>query len=297
MRILVPVDESLHSRRVIEFISHRETLLGASPEIELVNVQYSIPETIIHLFGMEAVKQYYLEAGKKVFDEVAPEALRRRGVTERVLYGETGKVLAEEAETFKADLIVMGTRGLNPMRGLLLGSVSNSLLSRTKVPMLLLRDHTPPLADKLRVGIFADGSAYGAAAADFVLKNREFFGAGSEFTVIHAAAAVPDPIAPAPVSSNMPTLSREELDREQRQAFEEAVKPVIEPFKAAGLPVKAELVLGDPDTALAAYANKHLDFIVMGSHGYGNFKAAVLGSTAMHVAAETEAPILVIRKD
>ena len=28
MRILVPVDESLHSRRVIEFISHRETLLG-----------------------------------------------------------------------------------------------------------------------------------------------------------------------------------------------------------------------------------------------------------------------------
>lgn len=66
MRILVPVDESLHSRRVIEFISHRETLLGTTPEIELVNVQYSVPETIIHLFGMEAVKQYYLEAGKKV---------------------------------------------------------------------------------------------------------------------------------------------------------------------------------------------------------------------------------------
>lgn len=49
MRILVPVDESLHSRRVIEFISHRETLLGTTPEIELVNVQYSVPETIIHL--------------------------------------------------------------------------------------------------------------------------------------------------------------------------------------------------------------------------------------------------------
>ena len=48
MRILVPVDESLHSRRVIEFISHRETLLGTTPEIELVNVQYSVPETIIH---------------------------------------------------------------------------------------------------------------------------------------------------------------------------------------------------------------------------------------------------------
>lgn len=148
MRILVPVDESLHSRRVIEFISHRETLLGTTPEIELVNVQYSVPETIIHLFGMEAVKQYYLEAGKKVFDELGPETLRRRGVTERVLYGDIGKTLAEEAEVFKADLIVMGTRGLNPVKGLLLGSVSNDLLARTKVPMLLLRDKTPPLTDR-----------------------------------------------------------------------------------------------------------------------------------------------------
>ena len=69
---------------------------------------------------MEAVKQYYLEAGKKVFDELGPETLRRRGVTERVLYGDIGKTLAEEAEVFKADLIVMGTRGLNPVKGCLL---------------------------------------------------------------------------------------------------------------------------------------------------------------------------------
>ena len=72
---------------------------------------------------------------------------------------------------------------------------------------------------------------------------------------------------------------------------------MIDPFEAAGLAVKAELVVGDADHALADYANKNLDIVVMGSHGYGNFKAAVLGSTAMHVAALTEAPILVIRKD
>ena len=246
---------------------------------------------------MEAVKQYYLEAGKKVFDELGPETLRRRGVTERVLYGDIGKTLAEEAEVFKADLIVMGTRGLNPVKGLLLGSVSNDLLARTKVPMLLLRDKTPPLMDKLRVGIFVDGSDYGAAAADFVLRNRELFGAKSEFTVVHASAPIPDPVAPNPVSPHMPTLTRQEREAEQRRVFADAVKPVIDPFEAAGLAVKAELVVGDADHALADYANKNLDIVVMGSHGYGNFKAAVLGSTAMHVAALTEAPILVIRKD
>jgi len=34
--------------------------------------------------------------------------------------------------------------------------------------------------------------------------------------------------------------------------------------------------------ALADYANKNLDIVVMGSHGYGNFKAAVLGVGAPH---------------
>ena len=68
MRILVPVDNSSHSRHVINFLAHRETLLGDKPEIELVNVQYSVPEKVIELFNMTSVRTYYLEEGKKVFD-------------------------------------------------------------------------------------------------------------------------------------------------------------------------------------------------------------------------------------
>ena len=33
----------------------------------------------------------------------------------------------------------------------------------------------------------------------------------------------------------------------------------------------------------------------MGSHGYGNFTAAVLGSTAMKIASSCELPILIVR--
>ena len=35
----------------------------------------------------------------------------------------------------------------------------------------------------------------------------------------------------------------------------------------------------------------------MGSHGWGKFKSAVLGSTAAKVGAATELPILIIRSD
>ena len=68
MRILVPVDNSSHSRHVVNFLSHRETLLGDNPEIELVNVQYSVPETVIELFNTTSVRTYYMEEGRNVFE-------------------------------------------------------------------------------------------------------------------------------------------------------------------------------------------------------------------------------------
>ena len=36
--------------------------------------------------------------------------------------------------------------------------------------------------------------------------------------------------------------------------------------------------------------------IVMGSHGYGRFKAAVMGSTATRIAATGDVPLLIIRQ-
>ena len=55
-------------------------------------------------------------------------------------------------------------------------------------------------------------------------------------------------------------------------------------------------LVGNPGDAIARYANKEkLDLVVMGSHGFTNFKSAVLGSVATRVAAEAECPILIIR--
>lgn len=297
MRILVPVDNSSHSRHVINFLAHRETLLGDKPEIELVNVQYSVPEKVIELFNMTSVRTYYLEEGKKVFEALRRDVdIDKLHAVEKVLYGETGRTIAQEANETEADLIVMGQRGLNPMKSLFLGSVSNSVLANTKVPMLLLRDKTPPLTDKLRVGICVDGSEYGEAAANFVLEHLSLFGREATFEVIHAAEPLPDPIAPNPMSPMTPVLSREELDESQRKEFREAAAPVVECFKKAGVTLGTKLLFGEAGEVIPAYANESLDLVVMGSHGYGNFTAAVMGSTAMHLAARSEKPILVIRK-
>ena len=64
--------------------------------------------------------------------------------------------------------------------------------------------------------------------------------------------------------------------------------------KAKGAP-RVDLV-GNPGDEISAFAKKKkLDIIVMGSHGYGRFKAAIMGSTATRIAATGDVPLIIIR--
>ena len=49
------------------------------------------------------------------------------------------------------------------------------------------------------------------------------------------------------------------------------------------------------DTRSRKREEKHLDLVVMGSHGYTNFRSAVMGSVATHVAAQGNVPLLIVR--
>jgi nucleotide-binding universal stress UspA family protein len=64
-------------------------------------------------------------------------------------YGESiAQVLTRAAEEFDANLIVMGTHGRSGVKRLLLGSVAESLLRETNVPLLLLKEG-PSLESKV----------------------------------------------------------------------------------------------------------------------------------------------------
>jgi nucleotide-binding universal stress UspA family protein len=71
----------------------------------------------------------------------AARKLNRAGWRTRteVKVGEPLRELLRAAKAAKADVIVVGARGTSGMRHLLLGSVAESLLSRSPVPVLLAR--------------------------------------------------------------------------------------------------------------------------------------------------------------
>ena len=94
----------------------------------------------------------------------------------------------------------------------------------------------------------------------------------------------------------LPAYSEEDIRAMQKKAFESAIGPVRKLFQKAGLQATEVCLAGNAGDEIAAYAKKKkLDVLVMGSHGYGAFKAAVMGSVATRVAHSSEVPLLLVR--
>jgi nucleotide-binding universal stress UspA family protein len=298
MRILVPIDGSDYSKAAVDFIASRTTLLGKAPEVELLNVQLPIPVRAARLVGKEVVASYYRDESDKVL-KAPVAALKKSGVecTSAYRVGHPAEEIAAAAAKDKADLIVIGSHGHGALAGMVLGSVTNSVLGRTKKPLLVLRAKKAPKGDSLRVGLAVDGSKFGRAAARYVLKHRDLFGAKPEITIVHVVPDFAGAVMPDMAGIAMPAFTAEEITAMQNKAFESAVAPIRKLFAEEGLQAGDVCLVGNAGAEISAYAKKKkLDVLVMGSHGYGAFKAAVLGSVATRVAAHCATPLLLVRE-
>ena len=198
----------------------------------------------------------------------------------------------------KADLLIMGSHGRSALKGLLFGSVTNAVLALTKVPLLMLRDKEAPQTDALSVGIAVDGSKFGTAAVKYAIKQLDLFGGqGAKVHLINTVSDYAGAVMPDMTGMALPALSEDEVVELQKSEFAEAIDPVLPLFEKAGVKPKEVCLVGNPGDEIAAYCKKrHLDILVMGSHGYGRFKAAVMGSTATRIASIADVPLLIIRK-
>jgi nucleotide-binding universal stress UspA family protein len=95
------------------------------------------------LRGYEAYDRLISER-KKAGQAILDEARERLGdasleVHEELLEGPPAEAIMKVAQTRQADMIVMGTRGLGSLRGLLLGSVSSKVVQHASCAVMLAR--------------------------------------------------------------------------------------------------------------------------------------------------------------
>jgi nucleotide-binding universal stress UspA family protein len=79
--------------------------------------------------------------GPEHIAEAAAQQAREAGVTAtpHAAHGDVVDCIAKAATTLGADLLVVGSRGMGPLSGAVLGSVSHALVRRSPVPVTIVR--------------------------------------------------------------------------------------------------------------------------------------------------------------
>ena len=135
-KILVPMDGSKGSFRALDEAITLAKKFGAQiTGLYVLQVAYDspdliyVPETQSRLKKVEA---FLKNAEKQVIKN-------KIAFKKETLFGQESKRIIDFAQKEKFDLIVIGSRGLNPIKKMILGSVSNSVVNKSKIPVLVIK--------------------------------------------------------------------------------------------------------------------------------------------------------------
>jgi len=298
MKLLIPVDGSPHSEAALRFVASRPFPREAHPQIDVLNVQYPVPPRAGRAVGAELVHAWH-EAESRSVLQPAVAVLREAGLDPAWFYcvGSPGPEIAEWASAHATDLIVMGSHGRTARMNVLLGSVAQTVLADCRTPMLLIRQGATTSPGSLRVGLAFDGSEHSRAALRFALDHRAFFGLESTLHLAHVVDEVPVQVRTALANLPSTTFTHAEVQAQRRQAYDHAMSAARAMLAEAGVEASEGMLVGaNPAACLADWAQRErIDLLVMGSHGTGVMKAAVLGSVATGVGARCSTPLLLVR--
>ena len=136
-RIVVGIDGSDHAFHALEYAAKIAQRFGAS-----LRLVYAFPETS-ELLGSPTYDNLLtrrMAKGQSVLDEARQQiADFNLDVHEELLEGPAAEAILKVAGVREADLIVVGTRGLGQLAGLLLGSVSSKVARHARCPVMLVR--------------------------------------------------------------------------------------------------------------------------------------------------------------
>ena len=136
-KILVAVDGSEQSLRAAGLAGELARRMHA--DICVVTAFDPIPEFIGDPDRQRIVSGQMNRAEEALHKGVEAMGDIEGEIEEEIIEGPAAEAIIRIAETRGNDLIVMGTRGLGQLRGLLLGSQSQKVVSHAPCPVLLAR--------------------------------------------------------------------------------------------------------------------------------------------------------------
>lgn len=285
--ILAATDFSAGAHHAVQ----RAALLAAEhgAPLELLHVMSGPSlKSLRELFQLASnAEEKLIEDAQKMLDaladEVGPIAKTPVGASVRV-----GSVMDEIlAESRKKNLLVLGAKGLSPLKDMLLGTTAERLLHKCRHPVLVTK--RPCKQPYRRVLVPVDFSPHSAAALRIALDIAP----DAEITLIHAFEAFFEG------KLWLAGVGDEEIHRYRVQARQQALANIDALIEESGADIARVYRIveqGAPSpTILAREAELDADLIVIGKHGQSVAEELLLGSVTRHILADSRCDVLVMQ--
>jgi len=214
-----------------------------------------------------------------------------RRIETRLLRGRPASAIVEEANDLRADLIVIGSRGLGPVRSMLLGSVSAEVVDHAPCPVLVARGSSIGT-----VLVAVDGSDSARRAVEHLADAKYLAGHR-----LHVLTVGPRVIAGRPywaLDMTEPAAGAiEDLVAEDRRRSETQAALAADALRRDGFDVRWTIGAGDPAHEIIEAAESFdCDLIVLGSRGLTGLDRILLGSVARNVLLHSPTSVLIVRE-
>lgn len=143
--VLIAVDGSRHSMRCVEYGAEVAKGVGAKVLLYHVVKPYNLPDSLKQFAKAEhmaTIDADLLKKGAQYLLAGALDAARKAGLNEVEIEADEGPIarsIVARAKSFKADLIVIGSRGMGDLEGMLRGGVSHRVETLAKIPVLVVK--------------------------------------------------------------------------------------------------------------------------------------------------------------
>ena len=297
MRILCAVDGSEWSQWGVQAL---ETLAGREPE-EVTLLHVVDPSTFQAGRGRNPVaEKRALAAMEKAGGILLREAERSARVAlsqavtgprtkyHRVLaHGPLARTIARQAQRVKADLILIGSRGLSDIQGFLLGSISRQVASIARCSVFVVKQ---PIQQLTRVTLAVDDSKHSRAAARF-LRSR-ILPESATTTILSSAER---PVTDLAVRY-LPKTQIAELERPVIERATKLVTSLRDEFLKDGYAAVTDVQMDHViDTIVKHVEANHADLLVIGSRDLTKSERLHLGSVSESLLRHAPCSVLIMR--
>ena len=278
--ILVPLDRSELSERALG--PARQLAHSMNASIVLLSIlPDQDPSFIVHSDMIASTDEY--------LNGIA-DRLRARDVqvVTQVRVGSAATCIVDQATLWHSSLIVMSTHGHGGLSLLVHGSVAESVVRASPVPVLLVpaRGEKQPTLHGDTIVVAVDGSIFAEMALAHAVEMAR------ELTLsVVIVSAVTWPMLP--VESAMTSVSMLDATLAESRAY---VNRLVESVRRVDIDARGEVTIGQPATVILDVAEKaNAAVIAMATHGRGGLERMAFGSVAMAVLSRTTRPLVLTR--